>query len=224
MISVREQQDLLLSISKKLKKNMTVYAVGGTAMMFHGLKNATKDIDLVFISDEERKEFKRAATELGYTLFHSVPVYGIKPNQPIMLARGKGAEERFDLFVKEVIQFVFSEEMMKRATSTYEFDVKLILKIADPHDLILMKCATDRLRDKEDARDIINKIKIDWKIIINEALNQITLGKVKAVWDLGTFIGDLIQLKVNIPSDVQKRVWKLLQKQVNEKNKNMGNE
>ena len=218
MINAKEQQDLLLDISRKLKKKMIVYAVGGTAMMFLGLKDATKDIDLVFTSDEDRKEFQRAATELGYNLFSSIKVYGIKPNQPIMLARG---EERFDLFIKEVIHFIFSSEMMQRATSTYEFDVNLILKIADPHDLILMKCATDRLKDKEDVRDILKKTTIDWKIIINESLNQLKLGKERAVWDLGTFIDDLVKLKVKIPLDVQKTLWKLVQKQVNEKNSNM---
>lgn len=221
MINVKDQQDLLLDVSRKLKKKMIVYAVGGTAMMFHGLKEATKDIDLVFTSDDERKEFKRAAIELGYNLFSSIQVYGTKPNQPIMLARGKEREERFDLFVKEVIQFIFSEEMMKRATSTYEFDVNLILKIADPHDLILMKCATDRLKDKEDVRDIINKIKIDWEIIINEALNQIILGKEKAMWELGTFIEDLVKMKVNVPLEVQKKLWGLLEKQINEKNNSL---
>jgi len=217
MINVKNQQDLLLDVSRKLKKKITVYTIGGTAMMFYGLKEATKDIDLVFASDEERKEFKRAAMGLGYNLFSSIHVYGTKPNQPIMLVRGKEREERFDLFVKEVIHFIFSEEMMKRATATYEFDINLILKIADPHDLILMKCATDRLKDKDDVRDIINKYKIDWKIIINEALNQIRLGKERAVWDLTAFVDDLIKLKVNIPSDVQKRLFKLLQKQIDEK-------
>src|SRR3989344_3643053 len=217
MINVKNQQDLLLDVSRKLKKKITVYTIGGTAMMFYGLKEATKDIDLVFASDEERKEFKRAAMGLGYNLFSSIHVYGTKPNQPIMLVRGKEREERFDLFVKEVIHFIFSEEMMKRATATYEFDVNLILKIADPHDLILMKCATDRLKDKDDVRDIINKTKIDWEIIINEALNQIKLGKERAIWDLTAFVDDIIKLKVNIPSDVQQRLFKLLQKQIDEK-------
>ena len=219
MINVKEQQDLLLDISRELKKKMIIYAVGGTAMMFHGLKDATKDIDLVFISEEERREFKRAAMELGYNLFSSISVYGTKPNQPIMLARGKEREERFDLFVKEVIHFIFSEEMIKRANATYEFDVNLTVKIANPHDLILMKCATDRIKDKEDVIDIINKTKIDWEIIINEALNQIKLGKERAVFYLGTFIDDLVKLKVNIPVEVQKKIWHLLEKQIKEKNK-----
>ncbi len=221
MINVKEQEDLLLDVSRKLKKKMTVYTIGGTAMMFHGLKDATKDIGLVFTSEEERKEFKKAAMELGYNLFSSIHVYGTKLNQPIMLARGKEKEERFDLFLKEVIHFIFSEEMTKRATTTYEFDVNLILKIADPHDLILMKCATDRIKDKDDAMDIIKKTKIDWEIIINEALNQIRLGKKRAVFDLGTFIDDLVKLEVKIPVEIQKKIWKLLQKQVNEKNRNI---
>ena len=214
MINVREQQDLLLDLARKLKKKIIVYVVGGTAMMFNGLKDATKDIDIVFTSEEDRKEFKRSAIELGYNIIDSVRIYGAKPNQPQMLSRG---EERFDLFVKEVIHFIFSKEMMKRAATTYEFDVNLILKIADPHDLILMKCATDRVKDKDDVREIIKKYKIDWDIIINEALNQIKLGKNRAVWDLGTFVDDLIKLKVNMPADVPERLWKLL------KNKSMIN-
>src|SRR3989344_74430 len=217
MIDIKEQQDLLLDVARKLKKQITVYAVGGTAMMFLGLKDATKDIDLVFASEEDRREFKKAAIDLGYNLFSSVHVYGTKPNQPIMLARGKEREERFDLFVKEVIHFIFSEEMMKRATATYEFDVNLILKIADPHDLILMKCATDRLKDKDDVRDIINKTKIDWEIIINEALNQIKLGKERAIWDLTAFVDDLLKLKVDIPREVRNKLFKLLEKQIHQK-------
>lgn len=217
MINVKEQQDLLLDLAKRLKKKVTAYAIGGTAMMFHGLKNITKDIDLVFTSEEERKEFKRAAIESGYNLFDSINIYGIKPNQPIMLSRGKEREERFDLFIKEILHFTFSEEMIKRATTTFEFDKKLILKIADLHDIILMKCATDRLKDKDDVREIINKSNIDWGIIINEALNQIKLGKERAIWDLTAFVDDLIKLKVNIPQDIHKKLLKLLKKQIKEK-------
>ncbi|MBI4919148.1 hypothetical protein HY837_04405, partial [archaeon] len=47
MISIEAQQKLLLAVSTNLKKKITVYAIGGTAMMFLGLKNSTLDIDLV---------------------------------------------------------------------------------------------------------------------------------------------------------------------------------
>ena len=57
-----------------------------------------------------------------------------------------------------------------------------------------MKCATDRIKDKDDARKIINSTKIEWDIIIEEAKNQTTLGKERAVFDLTGFLEDLRKL------------------------------
>lgn len=220
MISVNEQQDLLLAIAKKLKKKIVVYAVGGTAMMFHGLKDATKDIDLVFDNEGDRKVFEKEARSLGYKEFDSVIVYGAeKENQPVMLARGKGEAERFDLFNYNVISFFFSENMKKRAENTFEFGQNLILKIADIHDLILMKCATNRQKDAEDVQTIINDSqKIDWNEIIEEAKHQVTLGKSRAIWDLGDFLERLKEeIKVNIPKEVINELFNLVQKQAEEK-------
>ena len=164
MITTDKQQSLLLNLSRKLTKRITVYAVGGTAMMFHGLKDTTKDIDLVFRNEEDRKEFEEAAKQIGYSKLDSIEVYGAeKENRPIML--GMADAERFNLFNYHVISFFFSENMQRRAENTYEFGDKLVLKIADIHDLIIMKCATDRQRDAEDVKTIIEMNKINWRII-----------------------------------------------------------
>lgn len=218
MITITDQQNLLLNIARKLPKKIIVYAVGGTAMMFHGFKDVTLDIDLVFTSEEDRTAFKSMAEQLEYKRYNYKLIYGTKSNPPLMLRRGKGEEEeRFDLFTTEVIDFVFSGEMMKRAKDTYEFDHKLILKIADPHDIILMKCATERVKDKDDARQIMNDYNINWQIIIDEALHQITLGKVKAIWYLAGFVTDVKKIGGDIPSDVLPKLYKLLEKQGNTK-------
>lgn len=218
MIKIKEQQDLLVDISRRLKRKMVVYAVGGTAMMFHGFKDATKDIDLVFMNEKDKLDFKDVAEQIGYSQMNSAEVYGTKTNQPIMLSRGKGNEERFDLFELEVIDFMYSDAMVKRATSTYEFGENLVLKISDPNDILLMKCATDRVKDKDDARDIINNFKVDWDIIAKEASNQIGLGKIRAVWDLTGFVVDLIKIGVEIPKEVRKNLFRLLEEQPNSNN------
>jgi len=217
MIKIKEQQDLLVDISRGLKRKIVAYAVGGTAMMFHAFKDATKDIDLVFMNEENKFDFKYAAEQIGYSQMNSAEVYGTKTNQPIMLSRGKGNEERFDLFQQEVIYFIYSDAMIKRATSTYEFGENLVLKISDPNDILLMKCATDRGKDKEDARDIINNFKVDWNIITKEASNQVKLGKSRAVWDLTGFVVDLIKMGVKIPKEVKKNLFVLLEEQPNSK-------
>ncbi|HLC46173.1 MAG TPA: DUF6036 family nucleotidyltransferase, partial [Candidatus Nanoarchaeia archaeon] len=197
MISVESQQKLLLAVSKRLKRKVIAYAIGGTAMMFLGFKDSTLDIDLVFEDEKDRKTFSNAITEIGYRKMDSALVYGEKLNHPEMFTLG---DERFDLFVGQVIHFVFSRQMMVRAEDIHQFSDNLILKIADPHDLILMKCATDRQKDINDAQNIINSTKIDWNILINEAKNQILLGKHTASFDLGEFLEKLkYEMKVDIP-------------------------
>lgn len=214
MITIDQQQKLLLNVARRLTKKITVYAIGGTAMMFLGFKDSTLDIDLVFETEKDRVVFKEAVKSLGYLEIDAIKVYGVKRNTPEMF---KLNDERFDLFVVEVVDFIFSEEMRQRAEQTHQFGEMLILKIANPHDIILMKCATDRLKDKDDARKIIASTKIDWDIIIEEAKNQIKLGKERAVFDLTGFLEELRKMKIEIPSVVLEKLFELVERQVKEK-------
>ena len=217
MITIEEQQKLLLNISRRLKKPVTAYAIGGTAMMFLGFKDSTLDIDLVFENNKDREIFAQAVNEIGYREMDSVIVYGKKKNLPEMFTLG---DERLDLFVIHVIDFDFSNNMMKRAEKTHQFNNNLILKIANPHDLILMKCATDRKKDIDDARNIINSVKIDWDILINEAKTQIKLGKNTTAFDLGEFLENLkYKIKVNIPKKVLDELFEIVKKQAEAKQK-----
>ena len=214
MISIERQQKLLLNVSRRLKKSITVYAIGGTAMMFLGFKEATLDIDLVFEKEEDRTVFKEAVKDIGYHELDSIEIYGAKRNQPLMLRLD---DERFDLFLVNVIDFIFSKQMMKRAEKTHQFNNNLILKVANPHDIILMKCATDRMKDIDDARNIIKEIDIDFKVIIEEARNQIELGRQSAAFELGEFLENLKKTGVKIPQKVLDELFKIVKKQAEEK-------
>jgi len=217
MIGIKQQEKLLLNISNELDRPITVYTIGGTAMMFLGFKDATLDIDLVFDNDEDRDYFKKAAEKLGYKKMDAVKVYGAKRNTPEML---KLNDERFDLFVNEVIDFIFSDKMRERAEQTHQFSDNLVLKIANPHDIILMKCATERIKDMDDARTIIENTTINWRVIIDEAKNQINLGKERAAFDLGSFLEDLKgKIKEKIPKSFLDELWEIVEKQAEEKQK-----
>jgi hypothetical protein len=191
-----------------------MYAIGGTAMMFLGFKEATLDIDLVFEKEEDRTVFKEAVKDIGYHELDSIEIYGAKRNQPLMLRLD---DERFDLFLVNVIDFIFSKQMMKRAEKTHQFNNNLILKVANPHDIILMKCATDRMKDIDDARNIIKEIDIDFKVIIEEARNQIELGRQSAAFELGEFLENLKKTGVKIPQKVLDELFKIVKKQAEEK-------
>ncbi len=217
MINIERQQGLLLAAGEKLKEKVVAYAVGGTSMMFLGLKDATADIDLVFMNLKDRGLFTEAIKSIGYKEMDSKIVYGGKENRPQMLTLG---DERFDLFVEEVIYFIFSESMRERAVQIHQFGNNLIIKIADPHDIILMKCATDRIKDIDDAMSIIKNTKINWETIVEEAKNQDRLGKQRAIFELGYFFEKLNNLSKNtIPKLITDELWKLLQKQIKERQK-----
>ena len=211
MITIDQQQNLLLNAARRLNKKITVYAIGGTAMMFLGFKDTTLDIDLVFDDKTDRAIFKEAVKSLGYLDMDAIKVYGVKRNTPEMVRLG---DERFDLFVLEVIDFIFSESMKQRAEQIHQFGDNLILRIANPHDIILMKCATDRIKDKDDTRKIINSMKINWDIIFDEAKKQIELGKIRAAFDLGCFLEDLkTEINIDIPQEIIDKLFVIVENQ-----------
>jgi hypothetical protein len=216
MITIENQNQLLLTIARNLKKPITVYAVGGTAMMFLGLKDATLDIDLVFTTEEDRKTFIDAITTIGYKTYNSITVYGAKRNQPKMYSLGN---ERFDLFLNEVIDFVFSENMQKRCAQVHEYERTLKLCIAHHQDIVLMKCATDRAKDLDDARKIIETKGIDYESLIAEAATQVTHGRTEVYFDLGEFLEKLKGTGVNIPQDILNRLYDLSIKELEKKKK-----
>jgi len=202
MITTKDQESLLLAIANKLTKKIEVFAIGGTAMMFLGFKDSTLDIDLVFSNENDRREFILAAKSLGYEWQDPCKVYGTRENRPIMLGR---LNERFNLFLSNVISFVFSDKMKERATDTHQFGDNLIVRIANFHDIILMKCATDRIKDKDDIRTILENSETDWDIIISEIKNQFELGEHKAVFLL---CGELSDMKKTMKMDIPDRVIK----------------
>ena len=221
MITIEKQQKLFLSIARMLNKKVRAYAVGGTAMMFLGIKDSTLDIDLVFENYKDKDAFKEAIKSLGYKEIDAIKVYGARTSQPEML---KLNDERFDLFVVNVIDFIFSENMRRRAESMHQFGENLMLKIADPHDIILMKCATDRLKDKDDARKIIDLGKIKWELLVEEAKKQIELGKDTAAFELGGFLEELKnEMKVKIPKEILDELFEIVKKQAEEKQRKLTN-
>ena len=212
MIDITQQEYMLTAMGKLLARKIEVYAIGGTAMMFLGIKNSTLDIDLVFDKKKDRDEFINALKKLGAKESDVTLVYGLKNNTPLMLEFEKC---RFDMFMNKVITSTFSDEMKERSKQTHEFG-NLIIKVADSNDILTLKSVTSRTKDSQDIIAIINKKQIDWNIIIEEAKNQVKLGNVKAILQLGEVLESLsIKKAVEIPKEVLNELFKLAKKQFN---------
>ena len=172
VITTKDQEALFKLVADYLARDITCIAIGGTAMMFQGYKNATKDIDLVFLSDEDRQAFEQALVQLGYKKQGLSGVYDERRRErsdaPHLFSR---SDERFDLFVTSV----FGLEPTTAMTQRHDFLGKseLIIKVLSIEELILFKAITLREKDQEDIELIIRSEKtIDWDRIIDRAMAQ----------------------------------------------------
>ena len=175
MINTQDQQQLLKLIADYLEQDLTCIAIGGTAMMFKGYKNATKDIDLVFKTEKDRKTFIKAIEHLGYKQIALANIYDEKrkthTSKPLMYSRG---DERFDLFVKDVFGFELS---FAQVAMTEKIDVigkyEMSIQLPSLEILVLLKAITGREKDYEDIETILQIEKdINWKELIMQAIEQ----------------------------------------------------
>ncbi len=206
MINIVEQDLLFERIGEKLKRPVNVFAIGGTAMILLGLKSTTKDIDLVTTSTEDRDLLAEALESINFIRFNPAKIYREKPHQPRMYTLGP---TRIDLFTDQVIKFTFSKSMQKRFVEIHEYG-NMMLHIANPQDIIIMKCATDRAKDKEDAKSIIKNVRLDWKQMIEEAKHQAELGTRDPVFELGEFLENLKNQGAKVPEEVLDKLYDIL--------------
>ncbi len=188
MIDMQTQSDLLKLIAKNIDKDLAAYAFGGTAMMFYGYKNVTKDIDLVFDSLEERKIFIKAIEKLGYKQSSPFAIYTqekLRLEKPVMYTRG---DERFDLFAKKIFFINLDESIKSKIFARHDYlhkDKVLILNVLSKECIILLKSVTEREKDFDDILTIIRLEKnIDWDLIVNLAISQAEHDNAWAVLDL----------------------------------------
>lgn len=210
MINTKDQEELLKLISRYLKRDIECYAIGGTAMMFYGYKNTTKDIDLVFKTREGQEAFIEAITKLGYKRMSVKDMYPEKRTslgyKPLMFTRG---DERFDLFLNNVFGFQVTEEMTRDFFARHDFITtrELIVKVLAKEYIILLKSATGRDKDFEDIQTIVEKDKeINWELIIDTAIKQ----KGKNPWILVDLEETLQKLKeiTFMPSKLFEKIYK----------------
>ncbi|MBW2966546.1 nucleotidyltransferase [Candidatus Woesearchaeota archaeon] len=207
MITFKEQIELFKLIGRELKKKIECFAIGGSAMMFYGAKETTKDVDLVFMEKKDFDLIKKTLYKIGFNEKKNIVKifehYEVAEKKPVMM---EGRDTRFDLFLKEVISFKISDSILERAREIHEFE-NLIIKTISPEDIILLKCATEREKDREDAFELIKRFNIDWVVIIKESLHQTKIGGDVFPVFLFDFLFELKQkFKVDIPNKVLEKI------------------
>lgn len=161
----------LIQIDKLLKKKITVYLIGGSAMSFYGIKDSTKDIDALFENQYDCAEFFNAITKLGYETSEQYfpPVIQMEATFFVY----KDDEIWIDLFVKNVMnKFELTNSIKNRSVKTDLPTKKLNVNCLDKNDIFLFKSITPRERDEDDLIILLSKSEIDFNIIHEEINKQ----------------------------------------------------
>lgn len=166
MFNADELEAMLVRVGDVLPRELEIYLIGGCAMSFRGLKDATKDIDAILLNRSELDLLGLVLKKLKFTQDTNLEDFYLCA---VMVF--KQGDSRIDLFVRDVCkQLVFTERMRKRA-QLYRKMGKLSVYLASNEDIFLFKAITDREKDIDDCFSLLN-VGVDSRIIVDEMEKQ----------------------------------------------------
>lgn len=160
-------------VASKITKPVTLFIIGGGGLAFYGLKEATKDIDVIMQNPDEFKTLTKALKDLKYkTPSPQVITKAYREMQANEILENEDGF-RWDIFMQQVCNaLTFSTPMKSRATGIYAKGLLKVL-LAAKEDIFLFKGITEREADLDDMR-LLAESGLNWNIINQECQNQST--------------------------------------------------
>ena len=151
-ISRREEvNELFEQLGQVLEQRVEALLIGGAVMLELGLKDATKDIDVVCRSEEDKERLLASARALGFQI-----VGPEKRHERLGVKRlaVKGGRN-LDIFAGRIsYDFCLSEAMWQRAVRTRSFG-SLTVRDASIEDIFVMKMIANRPGDAPDCSALV---------------------------------------------------------------------
>ena len=160
----------LEALGDQLETPADVYLLGGGNLILRGLKDSTKDVDLVV---EDGRTFVTVAETLqdqGYEERGDLEAAYTQLDPSIVLE--KEGFPRWDIFVETVAgQLQLTEAMIERCDQLVEYG-NLHVHLLSLTDIFLFKSITEREGDLEDVALIGKQADLDWEEIFEEIKTQ----------------------------------------------------
>lgn len=165
---------LLKELGNRLKKEITIFMIGGGNMSLKEIKAVTRDIDLIVLTKKEYDTLKETLIRLGYDCHEETFSEDFYKTPIIVFLKD---DKRIDVFIKDVSnQLELTKGMQKRSKEYVKFG-NLKVKLVSNEDIFLFKSITDREKDVDDCRVLIMG-GLDWELIKQELYQQ----EGKALW------------------------------------------
>ena len=158
------------SIGKVMEREITCYLFGGVNLILLGVKEATKDVDIILDKVEDFQVLAKALENLGFQPVVEEVTREIGELRPSMIYRKNNM--RIDVFTHVIAGGVkLTDNMKSRAKKTVIYG-KLKLKLMSLEDVIFLKAISIRERDLEDIAMTLRRYKVKWPLIPQILIEQ----------------------------------------------------
>ncbi|MBX0305675.1 DUF6036 family nucleotidyltransferase [Haloarcula salinisoli] len=159
-------------IGQQLDTPLTVFLIGGGSMAFRGLKETTKDIDLIVSSGDDLSQLQAALLELGYVIVQEPDEEYEELGAQRILENDDGC--RIDVFNRQVIGKLILSSGIRERSERYLDPGHLVVELVSPEDIFLFKAVAGRVDDIEDMFSLI-QTGLDFDIVESELETQVEL-------------------------------------------------
>ena len=159
-------------VGRQLEIELTVYLIGGGAMSFRGLKETTKDIDLIVTDGDDLRVLQAVLLNNGYDIVKEPGEEYDDLGAQRILENDDGC--RIDIFNQQVIDKLVLSEGMRRRSEAYLDAGGLSVALVSSEDIFLFKSVAGRTDDIEDMFALV-QTELDFDVIEDELEQQIDL-------------------------------------------------
>lgn len=164
LISRKEEvNELFAQFGRVLEQKIEALLIGGAAMLELGLKDCTKDIDIVCRTEEDMETLLDSARDLGFQIIGPQ-----KRHERLGINRlaVKGGHN-LDIFANRIsYDFGLSESIWHRASKSRSFGL-LEIRDASPEDIFVMKLIANRPGDRRDCAVLFSTV-LDFDAVYQE--------------------------------------------------------
>ena len=163
-----EMIDMLRAIGLSCRKPVTVYIIGGGALMMRGLKASTKDLDIAMAVSTYATDLVEALGSLGFR----VNVRGVERAVSSPLGRYRGF--LVDLFVGRICDGLMLTDSMRGRAEDVLTAGPVKFMMLSKEDIFLLKSITERDRDLQEMADLLRS-GLNGRTILDECAIQDSL-------------------------------------------------
>lgn len=165
-------EDAFRTLGNTMTHPVTCYLIGGGAMAFRDLKDATKDIDLVVVDTTQLDRMVNAAKQAGYHKENNLTDEYQDLGAQIILQNTDGC--RLDVFHTQIVDTLYFSDTMRERAERLDTYHNLTVELASPEDIFLFKSVTPRATDRDDMNTLL-QTGLDTDTILDEIHVQHTL-------------------------------------------------